>query len=162
MRRFEEFCKTNRRWIGDTNEGPARDVVVDIKSRAQSLGTEAWFEAAALIAPPRLSEKDEATASRQEPPADKDEGQLDSDGDANTRDALVNGYIREVEKATGVRITKSQIWRGAEYRDDTTFLRWRKGLVNGTPDSNFRRVLQQAKPHLVDPTKGRKKPEKSS
>jgi len=48
LRRFEEFCETNSSWIGNPSQEPARTALADINSKAQSLGKEARYQAAAL------------------------------------------------------------------------------------------------------------------
>ena len=73
------------------------------------------------------------------------------------RRADVDAYIDEVFQAKGTRITKSQIWRKAGYKDKSTFQRWCNGKLpeHGAADTAFRTVLRE-KPHLKNPELGRK------
>ena len=68
---------------------------------------------------------------------------------AMTRKERVLAYIAEVEKLTGQRITKTEIWRAAGYKSRTEFERWERKDIRATSaaDQNISRVLRE-KPHI--------------
>jgi len=77
--------------------------------------------------------------------------EADAAGSKSTdRRALVNGYIDEVFRATGKRITRKMIWRSAGYKSRTEFERWERRDAkrpNNAAHDNFIRILNE-KPHL--------------
>lgn len=64
--------------------------------------------------------------------------------------ARVNDYIDEVQRVTGKRITRADIWKEAKYKSRTEFERWERQdpmRRNKTAELNFERVLTE-KQHL--------------
>ncbi len=65
------------------------------------------------------------------------------------RKAQVNAYLETVFKATGKRITRTDIWKSARYKDGTEFERWQRHDPRTTKagEHRFERILRE-KPHL--------------
>ena len=63
---------------------------------------------------------------------------------------LVEAYIHEVYDKTGRRITRTDIWQAAGYRDATMFQRFQRDDPRCTEAArtNFNRLLKVEKPHL--------------
>ncbi len=83
------------------------------------------------------------------------EGEVVTQSETNDRRAMVDAYIDEVLEAKSKRISKTDIWKAAGYKDRTEFDRWqsywheRKGRKpNKAANKAFTRVLTVTKPHL--------------
>ena len=61
----------------------------------------------------------------------------------------MDAYIEEVFLKTGKRITRTDIWKSARYKDRTDFERWQRDDPRSTKAANerFTRLLNE-KPHL--------------
>ncbi len=83
------------------------------------------------------------------PPVAQDELAAEERAGASRR-AQVDAYIEEVCKATGKRITRTDIWRFARYKTRTEFERWERNdpnRPNQAADERFTKILKE-KPHL--------------
>jgi hypothetical protein len=64
--------------------------------------------------------------------------------------ALVDRYINDVLRQRGKRITRTDFWKAAGYKNATEFQRWQRQDPkhrNKAADGNFKRILLE-KPHL--------------
>jgi hypothetical protein len=69
---------------------------------------------------------------------------------AAERKSRLAAYVREVELATGQRITKTMFWRAAGYTERSEFHRWQSGDERTTQQAirKFAHILDR-KPHLT-------------
>jgi hypothetical protein len=81
--------------------------------------------------------------------AKKEDDAVSSLSSADRR-ALVDGYIEEVLRLTGRRVTRTQIWKTAGYSAPTEFQRWQRNDPGTTKAAHekFVRYLQIEKPDL--------------
>jgi len=69
--------------------------------------------------------------------------QCPAEGRPITRKERVEAYRAEIQKLTGIRITKTDIWKAAGYKARTEFERWERddALATTAADLNISRVL---------------------
>jgi hypothetical protein len=71
--------------------------------------------------------------------------------DASGNKAIVNDFICTCFRETGVKVTRTMIWRAAGYRNRTEFERWQASHPKATPtaNQNFRRLLSMAPTEFI-------------
>ena len=114
---------------------------VNRANRALQEGQQALERLAAI----RESLSSEASDSAQKPEPPQPADIMDGENRAGTdQRAAVDAYIEEVFQETGKRITRTDIWRGAGYRDRTEFQRFQRDdpHVTRSARNNFSRILK--------------------
>jgi hypothetical protein len=89
---------------------------------------------------PESTEKSQETSSVAQNPGNR----------KTERRALVDGYIDEVFKSTGKRLTRKSIWQAVGYKTRAEFERWERcdERATATASERFVRLLTVEKPHL--------------